>query len=57
MTAEIDKAFLIVTPMRKAYWTKRIRRGMGKRGPANAFVGLLRAVDGNGHAIFLRNRC
>jgi hypothetical protein len=53
----IDKAFLIATPMRKADWTKLFDAGWGKRGPANAFAGLLRVVDGNGHAIFLRNRC
>jgi hypothetical protein len=37
---EIDKAFLIATPMIKADWTKRIRRGMGEARLNECFCGL-----------------
>ena len=32
---EIDKAFRIAKPMRKAAWTKRFAAGWGERGPSN----------------------
>lgn len=45
---QIDKAFRIAEPMRKAAWTKRVRRGMGEPGdmggPRPAVV---RAGDGS----------
>jgi len=49
---QIDKAFLIAEPMRKAAWTKRLRRGMGERdGTGRAMVATVKAVDGHGLAV------
>jgi hypothetical protein len=49
---QIDKAFLIAEPMRKAAWTKRLRRGMGERdGTGRAMVATVKAVDGQRRAV------
>ena len=51
-TKQIDKAFLIAEPMRKAAWTKRLRRGMGVRdGTGRAMAATVKAVDGQRRAV------
>ena len=44
--SQIDKAFRIAKPMRKASWTKRFAAGWGERRAANGLLSLVRAVVG-----------